>query len=138
MTTKEEMAAYIIRDTVDDFGDVIDGVKQLTKMFNDPNLDTMLRQLQDMKTYVEHKSPATHGSSEPGKRYAIWYYNGIDYIPASVIHGVKDVYTSQGTADRIANQLSSQNPGIVFNVYPINHNYEISGNAVSSYGKTTR
>lgn len=55
MQDKQELAAYIIKDAVDDFGDVIHGVRELNKIFDDPKLARMVGELQNMQIYVERK-----------------------------------------------------------------------------------
>ena len=49
------MALYIVKDAADDFEDVMDGVKEMSEIFNDPTLSDMYRQLAAMKRYVENK-----------------------------------------------------------------------------------
>lgn len=73
------------------------------------------------------------GEPNTGK-YAIYYYKGVDYFPAAGVYVPKDVYNSREEAISVARELSGKHHGVVFGVYPVNHNFEISGKAVASYG----
>lgn len=147
--SRQQMAAYIIKDAVDDFQDVIDGVKELNKMFNDPQLQTMIADLQRMSYYVErkkseldkiHELPIESVTRQAGvlrsqpSGYAIYYYQGIDYYPAAgTFPNVPSVYSVVQNANLKAKQLSREHPGVEFGVYPVDHNYEIIGKAITKY-----
>ena len=132
----KQMLDYIIDDAVDDFQDTIDGVKELARVFQDENLEHIVRQLNEYKTYVgnlKKKMP-----EEPAG-YAIYYYTGVDYYPASsTFEEAQDAYTSKENAERIAHTLSIRNRGVEFGVYPVNENYEIIGKPVQKYGVSSR
>lgn len=67
-------------------------------------------------------------------KYAIYYYKGTDYFPASGTYIPQDTFNSREEAISVARKLSEKYHGVVFGVYPVNHNFEISGKAVASYG----
>lgn len=73
----------------------------------------------------------TYAEAEP-HRYAIWYFNGIDYYPASGKFNVEDVYANPENAVHKARELAQEYYGenLSFGVYPVNHNDDISGKAI--------
>ena len=124
----EGMLDYIINDAVDDFQDTIDGVKELARIFKDEKLEHIVRELGEYKTYVgnlKRKPP------EKLAGYAIYYYRGTDYYPASSAFGTQDIYVSKASAENLAHILSERHRGVKFGVYPVNENYDIIGKPIT-------
>ena len=131
----QQMLDYIINDAVDDFQDTIDGVKELARIFKDEKLEHIVRQLGEYKTYVGNLKRKL---LEKLAGYAIYYYQGTDYYPASSVFGTQDIYVSKASAENLAHILSERHRDIEFAVYPINENYEIIGKPVQKYGVSSR
>lgn len=77
-------------------------------------------------------------ASQKPSNYAIWYFNGVDYYPAAGrFGGIETVYHEAEQAKFHAEAIQSTNPDFTFFVYPVDHNYEIDGPAIATYGKKT-
>ena len=125
----QQMLDYIINDAVDDFQDTIDGVKELARIFKDEKLEHIVRELGEYKTYVGNLK---RNMPEKPAGYAIYYYQGTDYYPASsAFESVQDIYTDAKQAERDAYNLSLRARGVKFGVYPVNENYDIIGKPIT-------
>ena len=93
-------------------------------------IDAQIKQLEEEKKRIENTILHTH--TQASKQYAIWYAQSRfdEFMPASGSprkFTVKVVYSSLQEAKQVAEHLSRQTPGMIFRVYPVNHNYEING-----------
>ena len=93
-------------------------------------IDAQIKQLEEEKKRIENT--ILHAHTQASKQYAIWYAQSRfdEFMPASGSpkkFTVKVVYSSLQEAKQVAEHLSRQTPGMIFRVYPVNHNYEING-----------
>ena len=93
-------------------------------------IDAQIQQLEEEKKRIENT--ILHAHTHAPKQYAIWYAQSRfdEFMPASGSpkkFTVKVVYSSLQEAQQVAEHLSRQTPGMIFRVYPVNHNYEING-----------
>ena len=99
-------------------------------------IDAQIKQLEEEKKRIENT--ILHAHTQASKQYAIWYAQSRfdEFMPASGSpkkFTVKVVYSSLQEAQQVAEHLSRQTPGMIFRVYPVNHNYEINGPVVETY-----
>ena len=95
-------------------------------------IDAQIQQLEEEKKRIESIIQHANNQSQTVKQYAIWYAQSKfdEFMPASGSpkrFTVKVVYNSLQEAKQVAEHLSRQTPGMIFRVYPVNHNYEING-----------
>lgn len=118
-------------------------VADITMLTNDLNPALMAAQNQEItalkdlyRKYCKQADLNAGVKLTQSANYAIYYYNGIDHYPAAgKFPGVKTVYADPKIAIAIARQLSLGNSKMKFGVYPVDHNNEISGKAIASYGR---
>ena len=110
-------------------------------IFLDVLFDAQATEVKELKTLYKDLCEYGNLKRKPLEKlagYAIYYYKGTDYYPASSVFGTQDIYVSKASAENLAHTLSIRNRGVEFGVYPVNENYEIIGKPVQKYGVSSR
>ncbi len=134
----KRIPSYTVRDRLtgiqhilNDIQNSIAGVNALYRTTGDPQLAQVKSELQNIMSRLEQVK--SRMSAKRAEGYAIYYFAGIDYYPASSRYGTNDIYTVPEQAIQVAGKLSQEYPGVEFGVYPIDYNYEIIGQPVKKF-----